>query len=406
MSEVKINYQRELEKILKSMKDEGKTLKLLLHSCCGPCSSYVLEYLSEYFEITVFYYNPNIYPSNEYWYRVEEQQKIIDLTDAKNPIKMISGKYETDRFYEMAKGLEDALEGGARCYKCYEMRLREAAKIAKEGGFDYFTTTLSISPHKNSQVLNKIGEKVGEEIGVKHLPSDFKKNNGYKRSCEITREYGMYRQDYCGCEFSKRETEERNLRKAKKNLREQMKALSESLDEEYMKDADNAIIGKLLEMEIYKNADSIFCYVGKHPEINTKGFIEKAMKDGKKVSIPYCENKTDMNAYVIDSMDNLVSGAFGIEEPNPEICEKTEPDRIDLVVIPCCTVDRCGNRLGFGRGYYDRYLKDFKGEKVLLIREKQIAEEVPTGEYDISIDRIITEKEVIELFMGDKNDRD
>lgn len=209
----KINYQIKLNEIIKDITNKDEVPSLLLHSCCGPCSSYVLEYLSEYFNIIVFYYNPNIYPSEEYFYRVEEQQKIIDLTKAKHPIRMIAGKYEVERFYELAKGLEDAPEGGARCMKCYELRLREAAKIAKIEGFDYFTTTLTISPHKNSQILNRIAEKVSKEEGVANLPSDFKKRNGYKRSCEITKEHGMYRQDYCGCEFSKKETEARRLAK-------------------------------------------------------------------------------------------------------------------------------------------------------------------------------------------------
>lgn len=212
----KINYQLLLDEIIKNIEVEGKPKKLLLHSCCGPCSSYVLEYLSKYFEITVFYYNPNIYPSEEYWYRVEEQQKIIDITDAKYKIEMVVGKYEVEKFYEMAKGREDMPEGGERCFDCYEMRLTEAARIAKSKGFDYFTTTLSISPHKNSQVLNKIGERVGESFGISHLPCDFKKRGGYKRSCEITSENGLYRQDYCGCVFSKRESEKRRMEKAQR----------------------------------------------------------------------------------------------------------------------------------------------------------------------------------------------
>lgn len=388
MNRVKINYQKELDKIIENI-PEGAVPKLLLHSCCGPCSSYVLEYLSNYFDITVFYYNPNIYPSDEYWYRVDEQKKIIELTKAKNPIKMITGEYEVNKFYKMAEGKEDIPEGGLRCHQCYEMRLREAARVAKKGGFDYFTTTLSISPHKNSQVLNKIGERVGDEEGIKHLPSDFKKNNGYKRSCEITREYGMYRQDYCGCEFSKKEMEERNLKKAKNELREKMNEIGESLSEEYMYEADEKIMNNLLESEEYKNASNIFIYLGKRPEIDTSKIIERAWNDGKNIAIPYCVDKENMIALKIESFDDLIPGAFGILEPNPEKAAKMK--KIDLVVLPCCTADRNGNRLGFGRGYYDRFLSKGKYKNVLLIREKQIAEKVPTGEHDVKVSKIITE---------------
>ena len=195
-----VNYQLELERELQ--KNEGKTPRLLLHCCCAPCSSYVLEYLSQYFEITVFYYNPNIYPESEYTKRIWEQQKLIDELPAKHPISFMAGPYDKERFYEMASGLEHVKEGGARCMKCYELRLREAAKIAKNAGFDYFTTTLSISPLKKAERLNEIGQRLGEEYEVEYLLSDFKKKNGYKRSIELSKIYGLYRQDYCGCEFS------------------------------------------------------------------------------------------------------------------------------------------------------------------------------------------------------------
>ncbi|SEN47268.1 5,10-methenyltetrahydrofolate synthetase [Peptostreptococcus russellii] len=391
MANIKVNYQKELEKIIDNI-DEGKVEKLLLHSCCGPCSSYVLEYLSEYFEITIFYYNPNIYPSDEYFYRVEEQKKIIELTNAKNPIHMITGKYEVEKFYKMAEGLEDVPEGGIRCHKCYEMRLREAAKIAKKGNFDYFTTTLSISPHKNSQVLNKIGEKVGEEEGVKHLPSDFKKNNGYKRSCEITKEFGMYRQDYCGCEFSKKESEERNLKKKKDELRKKMKELSNSLDKSYMEEADKKIIENLISREEYKKAKNIFTYIGKFPEIDTSIFIKKAWEDGKNIAIPYCEDDKNMVATIIKSFDDLKEGTFGILEADPKKSIIMKKEEIDLVIVPCATSDRKGNRLGFGRGYYDRFLENIEADEILLIREKQISEEVAMGEHDKRINIVITEK--------------
>ena len=205
MNVQKINYQKELDKILKRLEEEGRVPTLLIHSCCAPCSSYVLEYLSRYFRITVLYYNPNIYPESEYTKRIIEQQKLIKDMRFQYPVSFLAGKYDKEKFYEM----EHLKEGGARCMKCYELRLEEAAQQAAEGRFDYFTTTLSISPLKNSQKLNEIGVRVGKKYGVEYLVSDFKKRNGYKRSVELSEEYGLYRQDYCGCEFSMREREHR-----------------------------------------------------------------------------------------------------------------------------------------------------------------------------------------------------
>lgn len=205
MNQSKINYQKELEKELEKIVKEGRVPRLLLHSCCAPCSSYVLEYLSDYFEITVFYYNPNIYPESEYIKRVEEQQDFISAMKGKYPVSFLEGVYDTDTFYEMARGMESIREGGERCFRCYELRLKKTAELAVEKRFDYFTTTLSISPMKNAQKLNEIGRKLAEEYGVRYLFSDFKKKNGYKRSIELSGEYGLYRQDYCGCVFSMRE---------------------------------------------------------------------------------------------------------------------------------------------------------------------------------------------------------
>ena len=202
MNGQKVNYQKELEKVLEKLGEEKRVPSLLLHSCCAPCSSYVLEYLSQYFHITVFYYNPNIYPESEYGKRIREQQELISKMDLKNPVSFLAGEYEQEKVYEMAEGMEHLREGGARCMKCYELRLAETARRAAEGGFDYFTTTLSISPLKNAQKLNEIGVRIGREAGVEYLVSDFKKKNGYKRSVELSEEYGLYRQDYCGCEFS------------------------------------------------------------------------------------------------------------------------------------------------------------------------------------------------------------
>ena len=197
-----MNYQRELEKLIERLGKEEKIPRLLLHSCCAPCSSYVMEYLSNYFEITVFYYNPNIYPESEYTKRILEQQTLIGEMKTQHPISFIAGNYDKDRFYEMAEGLEQLKEGGERCFRCYELRLRESARLAREVGFDYFATTLSISPLKNAAKLNEIGTRLAEEYGVSYLPSDFKKKNGYKRSIELSKKYGLYRQDYCGGEYS------------------------------------------------------------------------------------------------------------------------------------------------------------------------------------------------------------
>lgn len=211
MNVQKINYQKELEKMLIQFEENQRIPSLLLHSCCAPCSSYVLEYLSEYFRITVFYYNPNIYPESEYTRRILEQQKLIRDMRFRYPVSFLAGRYDKDKFYEMAAGMENVKEGGARCLKCYELRLSETARQAVAGNYEYFTTTLSISPLKNAQKLNEIGLRVGEEYGVNYLVSDFKKKNGYKRSVELSKEYGLYRQDYCGCEFSKKQSEEKKM---------------------------------------------------------------------------------------------------------------------------------------------------------------------------------------------------
>lgn len=201
------NYQKELERTLEKIEKEEQVPKLLLHSCCAPCSSYVIEYLSSYFHITVFYYNPNIYPDEEYEKRVEEQMRFIREFPAKYPVEFLRGDFEKQRFYNAVKGYEQIPEGGERCFRCYRLRLTESAKAAKRIGADYFTTTLSISPLKNAAKLNEIGEELAEKYQVVYLNSDFKKKNGYKRSVELSNIYGMYRQDYCGCVFSKQERE-------------------------------------------------------------------------------------------------------------------------------------------------------------------------------------------------------
>jgi len=200
-----MNYQKNLDQIIERLVDDHHQSKLLIHSCCAPCSSYVLEYLSNYFAITIYYYNPNIYPESEYIRRVEEQQKLIKTMPLQSEVHFMQGDYRPTDYYQQIKGLETEVEGGKRCFACYELRLEEAARYAREGGFDYFTTTLSISPHKNAEKLNEIGEKIAGEYGVNYLPSDFKKKNGYKRSIELSKEYNLYRQDYCGCFYSMQE---------------------------------------------------------------------------------------------------------------------------------------------------------------------------------------------------------
>ncbi|MDE7359389.1 MAG: epoxyqueuosine reductase QueH [Lachnospiraceae bacterium] len=245
------NYQKELDNIIeRNCAAGGRAPTLFLHSCCAPCSSYVLAYLRRYFRITVFYFNPNITEDEEYRKRVTEQKRLIaaynkevtekvsvvrdgnELTDAGAPhgfgeqtdgeeagngnggvpnigypIAVVEGNYEPARFFSMAKGLEQCPEGGARCFACYEMRLRETARQAQAGAFDYFTTTLTISPLKNAEKLNEICEALAQAVGVAWLPSDFKKKDGYRRSVELSREYGLYRQDYCGCVYSRMERE-------------------------------------------------------------------------------------------------------------------------------------------------------------------------------------------------------
>ena len=209
----KINYQRELEKLLDRIEDDRArnphfpVPRLLLHSCCAPCSSYCIEYLSEYFDITVFYYNPNLYPDQEYEKRVLEQKRFIaEFNDnvGKN-VSVIEGDFEKSLYYETVRGLEDEPERGIRCSECFKLRLGKTAQTAADGNFDYFATTLTISPQKNAKLLNKIGEEASGKYGVRYLATDFKKKEGYKRSIELSNEYGMYRQDYCGCEFSFRD---------------------------------------------------------------------------------------------------------------------------------------------------------------------------------------------------------
>lgn len=194
---MKKNYQIELDKIIASLGNSRPTL--FLHSCCGPCSSYVIEYLSQYFDITVYYYNPNIFPLEEYERRLSTQ---IELVEKLGGAVMTESDYNPDSFYNAAKGLEAEREHGLRCTECFKLRLESTAKRAKEGQFDFFATTLTVSPHKNAELINEICNELAEKYGVRALPSDFKKREGYKRSIELSNEFDLYRQDYCGCEFS------------------------------------------------------------------------------------------------------------------------------------------------------------------------------------------------------------
>ncbi len=204
---MKRNFQKELDILIEKNRAEGQTPTLLLHSCCAPCSSYVLEYLSEFFKITVVYYNPNISSEEEYKLRLSEQKRFIGELSAKNPIDLIEGKYEPEIFYAMAKGLEDAPERGERCRRCYRLRLDYTARLSKELGFDYFATTLTLSPLKDAFAINAIGEELGGIYKTPYLPSDFKKKEGYKRSIELSKEHSLYRQNFCGCVYSKRALE-------------------------------------------------------------------------------------------------------------------------------------------------------------------------------------------------------
>lgn len=196
------NYQKELDELIKANSQNDKTPSLLLHSCCGPCSAYVLDYLSKHFSITLFYYNPNILPEEEYKKRLQAQKQLLDLLEVKNPVRFIEGCYDSEKFLSAVKGFEDEPEGGKRCDICFRLRLEETAKLAKKLNCGYFSTTLSVSPHKNAGVLSEISSRVSADYGVKALPADFKKRGGYQNSVRLAREYGLYRQNYCGCPFS------------------------------------------------------------------------------------------------------------------------------------------------------------------------------------------------------------
>ena len=207
----KINYQLKMDEQLKAIAQADIKPRLLLHACCAPCSSAVLEVLRAHFDITMFFYNPNIYPESEFVYRLEELKRLLPALGLRD-MDTIAPPYVYAEFEAIAVGLEDAPEGGSRCKQCYRLRQEAAAKYAAENKFDYVTTTLSISPHKNAAWLNEIGEELAEIYGVPYLYSDFKKRDGYKRSLALSREFDLYRQDYCGCVYSKRQREEEKAR--------------------------------------------------------------------------------------------------------------------------------------------------------------------------------------------------
>lgn len=198
---MEVNYQKQLDKIVDGLR--GERPRLLLQSCCGPCSSYVLEYLTRYFDVTLFWYNPNIYPEAEFNKRFQNQIKVIEAMGLADRVQIMASPWKHDSYLARVKGLEAEPEGGERCTACFRLRLNETAQTAKKYGYDWFCTTLTVSPHKDAKRINEIGEEIGQAYGVRFLPSDFKKREGYKRSTELSRQYGIYRQNYCGCEFSK-----------------------------------------------------------------------------------------------------------------------------------------------------------------------------------------------------------
>ncbi len=208
---IKENYQKQLDTLISSLGDNVPTL--LLHSCCAPCSSHCIEYLSQYFSITILYYNPNIAPEEEFRKRAQEQQRLVSEMPLKHPVTVVVDDYDPQEFYSAVKGLEHIPEGGERCFACYRLRLERASDYAAQHGFDYFCSTLSISPLKNAAKLNEIGNELSQLYQVKHLPSDFKKRGGYQRSIALSKEYGLYRQNYCGCAFSKAEAQQREAQK-------------------------------------------------------------------------------------------------------------------------------------------------------------------------------------------------
>ena len=200
------NYQKELDRIIQ--KRGQKTPRVLLHSCCGPCSSAVLEYITQYFDVTLLWYNPNLYPKEEFDRRFKTQVELIEKMGLADKVDILAEPWKSEDYYRRVKGLENEPEGGKRCAECFRLRLLETARLARHYGYDYFCTTLTLSRHKDAVLINTIGEEIAKAVGVSWLPSDFKKRNGENRSIELSEQYGLYRQLYCGCEFSLHKREE------------------------------------------------------------------------------------------------------------------------------------------------------------------------------------------------------
>ena len=240
-----MNYQKILDETLEKLTLNSNKSKLLLHACCAPCSSYVLEYLNKYFDITIYYYNPNIHPENEYIRRINELKKFIENCEF-NDINLVEEVYNPKEYFDEVKGLENLGERSERCYNCYKFRMEKAVKYAKENNFDYFTTTLSISPYKNANKLNEIGEKLERKYDVKYLYADFKKKNGYRRSIELSKEYGLYRQDYCGCKYSRIARDKREALKRENIVKEVNKKHNETLIKKEMTISKNVVLSALV----------------------------------------------------------------------------------------------------------------------------------------------------------------
>lgn len=292
----KINYQLKLEEIIKSL--DGKTPKLLLHACCGPCSSYVLEYLSNYFEITILYYNPNIYPEEEYKRRLNELLNFVPKIKYKNKVTVISDEYIPKDYYNAVKGLELLGEKSKRCYECYKLRMKKACIYAKEHNYDYFTTTLSISPYKVSEWINEIGKDLEEEYNIKYLYSDFKKRNGYKRSQELSKEFNMYRQDYCGCSFSLKETND---------YRNNILTLNQFFNNIVKLYKLGDMIGKVEKIDggitnkVYKLNTTLGTYIVKVLSKDTIDYIEKSEE------IAFLASQNGINALTAIKLDTYVN---------------------------------------------------------------------------------------------------
>ena len=364
----KVNYQLLLEREIDRIAKRGQVPRLLMHSCCAPCSSYCLSYLAEYFSITIFYYNPNITSREEYEKRVAEQRRLIRELPVKNPVSFAEGRYQPELFYEMAQGMEEIPEGGERCFACYELRQREAVRYAREHGFDYVTTTLSVSPHKNAQKLNEIGIRLGEEYGIPYLVSDFKKRGGYVKSIELSREYGLYRQDYCGCEYSKRQ-------------REDMRNNMEEIWDVY--DGNGVKTGRTMERGVPVDGDYMLCV---HVYLcNPKGLFLMQKRSESKQSHP---GEWDVTGGAVLSGESSAKGA--IRETREEVGIALSEDNLTYI-----------GRVKKRRSFIDIFLarKDFAVEDCRLQREEVQEVKLVPGEEVLRMeqDKRKRERDYVEL---------